>query len=123
MTNNFAVYSIKIIIEIFKDILMFPFWWYSRGLINTFLKLVNFIKNKEKVLGISIWIKNIFRPMYGQTDWQGKLISIFIRLMQIIFRSIVLLFWILIAVILLACWIALPIVIIYEIFFQLNFNF
>jgi len=121
MTNNFAIYSIKIIVEIFKDILMFPFWWYSRGLINTFLKLVNFIKNKEKVLGISIWIKNIFRPMYGQTDWQGKLISIFIRLMQIIFRSIVLLFWILIVVILLVCWIALPIVIIYEIFFQLNF--
>ena len=39
-------------------------------------------------MAISVWIKNIFVPMFGQNDWQSRLISIFMRSVQIVGRSI-----------------------------------
>ena len=123
MTNNFALYSLKIVGEFIRDIFMFPLWWYSRGLMQLVLSQIKFIKNREKSLALMVWVKNIFKPMFGQTDWQGKLISFFMRVFQIIFRSIVLLFWILIAFSGLVLWIGLPILVLYQILFQLDVSF
>lgn len=119
LTNNFALYGMKIFAEIGRDILFFPIWWYTRGLFNVVNSQINFIKNRQKALALLVWVKNIFKPMYGQNDWQGILISIFIRLIQIIFRSLMLFFWVLIAIFAVLVWIALPIFVIYEIFFQI----
>lgn len=120
ITNNFAMYSLKILGEIGRDFLYFPLWWYSRGLSLMVQKVWEFIQNRQRSLALFVWMKNIFKPMYGQYDWQGKLISFFIRLMQIIFRSFVMLFWIIGAVLFLVIWLILPIFVIYEIIFQLD---
>jgi len=117
--NNLAIYSLKILYEIIRDILYFPLWWYGRGFLNFSLGVLNFIKNQEKSLALFIWIKNIFKPMYGQTDWQGVLVSIFMRIIQIIFRSIVMLVVILFSLLFILIWLLLPIFVIYEIIFQL----
>jgi hypothetical protein len=119
LQNNLGVYSLKIILEIIKDIFYFPLWWYGRGFFIFLLSIFNFVKNQEKSLALLVWMKNIFKPMYGQTDWQGILVSIFIRIIQIIFRSIVMLVVILIALFLIIAWLLLPILTIYEIIFQL----
>lgn len=118
--NNLSFYSVKILVEIIRDILYFPIWWYSRGLNNILKSLGNFLINKQKSLGLFVWIKNIFVPMYGQYDWQGILISFFVRLIQIIIRSIAMIFWIILAVLAICFWLLLPIFVIYEIIFQLN---
>ena len=81
--------------------------------------LINFLKYREKGLALRVWVKNFWKPMYGQHDWQGRLISIFMRLVQIIFRSIVMLFWMIVAGLLLVAWVIIPLIIVYEIFFQL----
>ncbi len=119
LQNNLAVYSLKIILEIIKDILYFPLWWYGKGFFIFALNIINFIKNQEKSLALLVWMKNIFKPMYGQSDWQGILVSIFMRIIQIIFRSIVMLVVLLIAFILVVVWLVLPIFVVYEIIFQL----
>ena len=118
MTNNSVMYSVKIIGELIRDILIFPLWWYSRGLVNNVKGLIKFIIARQKSLALIIWVKNIFTPMYGQTDWQGKLISVFIRIVQIIFRSIVMLFYLIISIALLLFWLALPPFTVYQIIFQ-----
>jgi hypothetical protein len=120
INNNFVLYGAKIAGELGRDVLMFPVWWYTRGLLQLFASLLLFLKNREKSLALFIWIKNVFRPMYGQTDWQGKLISIGMRIIQIIFRSLVMLFWLLITALILIFWVSLPLIVIYEIFFQLT---
>lgn len=120
--NNFAVYGVKIFTDVIKDILYFPFWWYSRGTLEVARGLFNFLATREKSLALFIWIKNIHRPMYGQSDWQGMLISFFMRLIQIIFRSAILFFWLIISLALLLLWIIFPILAIYGIYFQLFFN-
>jgi hypothetical protein len=118
MIKNSNLTLTKIFTDIFIDIVFFPFWWYSLGLVKVVRKLVDFIADKEKSLALSVWIKNIFTPMYGQRDIQGFLISFFIRLIQIIFRSLILLFWTIIALIIFWLWLLAPILIIYQIIRQ-----
>jgi len=110
--------SSKIIADICVDIVFFPFWWYSLGLIKIAKSLAGFVADKGKSLGLLVWIKNIFVPMYGQRDIAGEIISFFIRLVQIIFRTIFFIFWLALALILFCLWFLAPIVIVYMITLQ-----
>jgi hypothetical protein len=117
--NNFFLYSVKIVAELARDILMFPVWWYSRGLINQSISIINFLKDQQKSLALTVWVKNIFTPMYGQRDWQGILVSIFMRIIQIIFRGIAMVFYALFGLLRLFIWLVAPIFVLYEVIFQL----
>ncbi len=119
LTNNFAVYGVKILAELARDIVFFPLWWHTKGLVQLLLKLKVFLKNREKSLALLVWIKNIHKPMYGQYDWQGMLISFFMRLFQIIIRGIAMLFWLVAAFAVFWIWVLLPLFVIYEIVYQL----
>lgn len=116
---SFTLYSFKLLLEAFKNILFFPIWWYSFGLIEILKKIRNFLSNREKGLALFVWIKNVFTPMYGQQDIQGRLISFFIRLVQIIFRGVAMIFWLVVAITGIAIWIILPFFILYQIVYQL----
>lgn len=72
------------------DIVHVPIWWYSKGLKLEINHLVSTIYDLDYLTGFSVWLKNIFVPMYGQRDWRGRLISILVRLFQIIVRGAVL---------------------------------
>jgi len=117
--NNIAIYSSKIIADIVWGIFYFPLWWYGAGLIRFILTLGNFIAEREHEVGFLVWLKNIGKPMYGQSDLAGVLISIFMRLIQIVVRGIIMMFWLILTFVFLAIWIILPIVTLYEIFYQL----
>lgn len=119
INNNSLLYSGKIIIKIFYSFIYFPIWWYGRGFIKILASIKESIILKQKRLGFFIWIKNIFTPMFGQYDWQGKLISFSMRLAQIVFRGFILLIWIMFLFLFLLIWITLPILVIYNIFYQL----
>lgn len=108
----------RILIDLLKDTVYFPIWWYSRGLFLLLKKLKQFIIDRERGLALFIWIKNIFRPMYSQHDWAGLFISFFVRVFQIIFRSILMIFWLILAFIILLIWIIAPIFVIYQIIYQ-----
>jgi hypothetical protein len=70
-------------------------------------------------LGLKIWIKNIFKPMFGQYDIPGKLISFFMRIFQIIVRGLILILWSVLMLTFTCVWICLPIVIILGIIMNL----
>lgn len=118
-SNSFIFYSLKIMVELIRDILYFPLWWYSRGLINLILAIKNFLANKQKSLALMVWLKNIFKPMYGQYDWAGILISFLVRSAQIIVRSLAMLFWLFLCLAVIIFWLMLPALVAYEIIFQL----
>ncbi|MBN2854453.1 hypothetical protein JXK06_02905, partial [Patescibacteria group bacterium] len=102
-TNFFSYFSI-IILEFLAKILYFPLWWYGVGLIKKIKSLFYFLKSKERELGLGVWAKNILVPMYGQRDFAGRAISFFIRLVQVIFRTIILLIWFICALLMLIIW-------------------
>lgn len=118
--HNFFTYGAKIIFQILGDIIYFPIWWYSVGFIETIKKEWAFFVNQEKSLGFRIWLTNIFVPMYGQQDFAGRIISFFIRLIQIIARGLVLIFWLIFIIIGAILWLALPLLLIIALFFQIQ---
>lgn len=109
----------KIIAQFLLDVLYFPLWWYSRGLIKLLAWSGRFLSARQKGLALGIWAKNIFTPMYGQRDWAGMLISFITRFLQIIVRSIAMLFWLLIVLIIIIFWLGILPAVIYEMLFQL----
>jgi hypothetical protein len=76
-----------------KDIVSFPIWWYTRGIIYMFERLLFSARRQAAFFAVNLWVRNVFVPMYGQYDWQGRIISFFIRLIQIVFRSLAYIFW------------------------------
>ena len=116
--NFFSYFSI-IILEFLAKILYFPLWWYGVGLIKKSKSLFYFIKAKEEELGLGVWAKNILVPMYGQRDFTGRAISFFVRLVQVIFRTILLSVWFILALSVLLIWLFFPPILVIASIFQI----
>ncbi len=116
MTQNVFLLFIKYItFDLVGDFLYFPVWWYTQGFKKSIIYSLEKIKDIENILAVRIWIKNLFRPMYGQYDWQGRLISFLMRIFQIIFRVILLIIGSLIISLIPFIWFFLPIFIMFQI--------
>lgn len=118
--KNPILYLVNVLVLSLKDIVFFPVWWYTRGFLNLLLGLRDFLVDSEKSLAFFVWVKNIFTPMYGQRDIQGFFISVFIRVIQIIFRGISLFLLLILSILVILIWLALPVFILYQIFWQLS---
>lgn len=89
MENTFFLRLFWVIAaETIVDFLLFPVWWYTKGLVRTARGVFYAIAHRWYNLGLGLWIKNIFRPMYGQEDFQGRLISLFFRILVLGWRSV-----------------------------------
>ena len=119
-THNTVMYGTKIVGELVGDIVYFPLWWYSRGYLKMIISLRDFIVNRERSLGFFIWTKNLFRPMYGQEDMWGRVISFFVRLIQIIVRGLIMIFWLVFSLSVFIFWTTLPLIIFYGIYLQIT---
>lgn len=106
---NFSYGSI-LLKETIGDLITTPVWWYSRGLLRVLKSLRNHLMRFEYSLGLRLWIKNIGKPMYGQYDLAGKLISFFMRLVVLFGRSIMFLVYALFLLVFPLLWIAIPLI-------------
>jgi hypothetical protein len=86
-TSNLKSVSLAVI----KQTLYWPLWWYSGGFFVVLKSTGLKIARTWKGLALDIWLKNIFVPMYGQRDVASRIISFLMRLVQIIFRFIIML--------------------------------
>jgi hypothetical protein len=118
INRNPLTHSGRIITQIIGQILYFPVWWYTVGFVRLVRGAWRFFRNQEKSLAWSIWIKNLFVPMYGQNDWAGRLISFFVRSAQILGRSVVLFFWLALILLFIILWLAAPLLILLATAFQ-----
>jgi hypothetical protein len=120
--NSFFLLIKYITIDLVGDFIYFPIWWYTRGLKKTLLFTGLKIQEVQNSLGVSVWAKNIFRPMYGQYDLQGRFISFLMRFFQLILRSIVFAFAFVFILVLPIIWIVLPIFVVFQIFLIISGN-
>ena len=93
---------------LFFEIIYAPVWWYSAGLLWFMGRVGASIKETSVSAGLGIWVKNLFVPMYGQYDAWGRIMSFFVRFVNIIVRSLWVGFWVLLCVVALFVWVALP---------------
>jgi len=75
--------------DLLRDIFKFPIWWYTNGLEMIWQRTFGSVMRWQYRLGLGIWLKNWFKPMYAQYDWQGRLLSLFFRTLTITYKSII----------------------------------
>jgi len=109
-----AVFT-KLVAQFFLDIFYFPVWWYSLGAKRAFLACTDLIAEGNGNLAPGLWLKNIFVPMFGQTDWQGRITSFFMRLVNVIGRGMGLLIWTMVVWILFLMYLTIPIIVVFQI--------
>lgn len=74
--------------DVLGGIINAPVFWYTRGALDAAAFSWRLVVRQWKVLGVGVWASNIFVPMYAQRDAAGMIISFFMRVIQIIARSI-----------------------------------
>lgn len=113
--NAFIAASTFVFIDFLGELLFSPLWWYTRGVKKAFLWFISSVRSFEDHLSVTLWIRYIFVPMYGQYDWRGRIISFFMRVVQIIARSILFVIGSIFFFIIFLLWIVFPVIIVYQI--------
>lgn len=85
-----VLFARHLAVDVFGAFLYFPLWWYGAGLVAAGARAGRFVAWNAESFGVRHWIKNLFVPMYGMSDWQGRLISFFARLFAIVWYSFLL---------------------------------
>lgn len=93
MDGTIPIGTLKLVGETIGRALFFPIWWYTRGLVGVLRFAGGSIRNQYISLGLGVWMTNLFVPMYGTTDWAGRIISFFVRFVVIIARGLMLVIW------------------------------
>ncbi|OGH85099.1 MAG: hypothetical protein A2493_00910 [Candidatus Magasanikbacteria bacterium RIFOXYC12_FULL_33_11] len=109
----FLILLQRMLLELLWDIVYFPIWWYSDGARRALLFCVDLVIDVNAMLAPGLWLKNIFVPMFGQSDFQGRLVSFMMRFFNFVFRSIGLFIWLILVVVLFFIWILLPMFVIF----------
>lgn len=112
----------RLFLEAILDIFYFPIWWYSKGALYAIKKCFGFFKQGNANLAPGLWLANLFVPMFGQFDWEGRIVSFFMRLVQTIVRTFGLLLWLLFCLALFIMWLSLPVVVFYGLVFWSHSN-
>lgn len=109
-----------VIVDIIIQILYFPVWWYTEGTLKIVRSIVAQVKALGRSLGLKILFKFLLKPMYGQADIAGRIISFFVRNVHFI----VLLTWATVytavLITLLFVWLLFPVLIVYSVTFHLG---
>lgn len=118
MVNSQAL--ARIVRDVVLDAFSFPFWWYSKGLVRMLNWVAQNLMESVQSLGLSVWLKNLFVPMYGRYDWQSRIISFFMRLIQIGFRLLALCMWSLVVLMAFFLYLTTPIALTFIFFYNLQ---
>lgn len=110
----------RLLIDIAVDIIYFPIWWYSSGFLAALKSATHWVRLAHSYLAPGLWLKNLFVPMFGQSDWEGRIVSFFVRLGNVFMRSLMLLLWILAVLAVLLLWPLLPLVVVFFLFQSLG---
>lgn len=117
MKQNILVQSTRLLlIDLIGELLYFPIWWYSQGLKRIILYVFASIKNTGRNMAIGILFKNLFKPMFGQYDREGRIISFFFRIIITLGKTLLFLLISIFNLLLIIFWIFLPLAVTWGIF-------
>lgn len=108
MLKSTGAFARFLFIDLLGSLAWFPIWWYTTGLKKMISWCIDGLNYRIKQYSFKIWLKNFFVPMYGQYDWQGRAISIFMRFVVIVGRGIALTAEAIIYMVLILVWMIVP---------------
>ena len=121
MVVSNALLAVRILaIDAVASILYFPVWWYTAGALRAARYSAGVVAGAARSFGVRVWLKNLFRPMYGQYDFASRIISFFMRLAMIVYYSAVLLVLSAVMAALFLLWLAIPGIVVYGLATQIT---
>jgi|SRR3989338_9029170 len=99
----------RLTLEFIWHVIFFPVWWYSLGARQVGRGCWHLLQAGNTRLAPGLWLRHLFVPMYGQTDWQGRLMSVFMRIINVVIRAVALLLWLFMVTALFFLWIIFPV--------------
>ena len=97
-----------IVSELFGVVPKTFFWWYSDGLARLFDWIKGRLSYRWRALAFRFWASHLLQPMYGQSDFAGRAISVVMRFLVLIWRLFVLAGSLLLYAFVLMTWFFLP---------------
>jgi len=120
MTKSAFSTSLRyILIEVFLDILYFPVWWYTKGLSRIVSYCIENLVKHERRLALRIWLQHLFKPMYGDYTKEGRIISFMMRVVVLLAKLVLIVFWVIYTGAVFILWLVIPLILIYYLLFQL----
>ena len=103
---SFVSFIKFIITDPILEILYFPFWWYTKGLKNAAFSLRDNVYKLARSLALRLLLANMFKPMFGQYSFCGRIISFFMRVLQLVVYLILFIIGAAILLVLFFAWLA-----------------
>lgn len=100
--------------DVLLDALTAPIWWYTEGLANVFRFFVRNAAYGANVIGIGIWARALFKPMYGERSWQGRIVSFVMRLFVLVWDSVIYVILLAFLLIFVVTWILMPPLVVWQ---------
>ncbi len=101
-----------IVSELFGVVPKTFFWWYSEGLARLFEWVQQRLSYRWRALAFRFWASHLLQPMYGQSDIAGRMISVVMRFLVLIWRVFVLAGALLLYAFALMAWFFLPAIVV-----------
>lgn len=112
MSNNILLQAVRtLFLDFIGEILYFPIWWYTLGFKSVLLSFFHNLKEAQRNLGLGLLFRNIFKPMFGQSDREGRIISFFMRLLIVTYKSILFLAQTILYFLVIIFWLGLPVIV------------
>ncbi len=102
----------RLLIDWLLDAVYFPIWWYTAGAKRILVGIWHLFQDENYRLAPLLWLENLFVPMFNQHDLQGRIMSVFMRFMNFIFRTLFLVIWSFLLVLFFFIWLVFPIFIV-----------
>ncbi|MFA5359110.1 MAG: hypothetical protein WC310_04835 [Patescibacteria group bacterium] len=118
--NPFILSARFVVKDIVGNFLYWPFWWYSSGLAGLIKRRFIALKLFESNIGLAVWVKNWTKPMYGQYDITGKIISFVIRTFFILFKVVLIILYFILQLAMITFWIGIPIFVIFQLMINIS---
>lgn len=119
-TENVVWRAVRFVIrDVLFDVVRFPIWWYTTGMVQAGRFFLNEFQSVVDRLSIPILLRNLFKPMYGDYTKSGRIISFFMRIIVFFFRFIGLMILSVFLVAGFLLWLAALPLLAYQVFFQL----
>lgn len=106
--------------ETVGSLLYFPIWWYTEGAMKVLRLIGREVGSFAKTLRIRTLFRFLLKPMFGQTDIWGRIISFGVRIVHAFVLLFVTIFYTIFLTLLFLVWIALPPLMIAALIYHFN---
>ncbi len=78
----------QLVVEFLLDVVRFPYWWYSGGLVRVFRFCRDGLRAAAWRVSLGLFARYLFTPMYGDYTYSGRALSFVVRLVMLVWKSV-----------------------------------